>query len=149
MQSVGKSRLRQAPLAVALALAVLVLCKSEAAAFDLFARHEVSVQFATADGKPMANAEVRVFAPGDPTHPVQTGRTDAGGKFAFPADRDGLWSAEARSSDEVARATIRVGGPASGPADTQLSPYVIYASLGLLLVLALGFRFLRARSRRR
>ena len=38
-----------------------------AVALDLFARHQVSVEFATADGKPLADAEVRVFAPGSRT----------------------------------------------------------------------------------
>ena len=60
----------------------------------------------------MANAEVRVFAPGDPKTPAVTGRTDAEGKFVFAADRDGFWSAEARSADQVARLMIRVGGDA-------------------------------------
>ncbi len=106
------------------------------------------MQFATQDGKPMANAEVRVFAPGDPTHPVKTGHTDKEGKFAFGTDRDGLWTAEARNGTEVARATVKVG---SGSADDQgeMSPYVIVGLLAVLLVVAVWFRFLRARSRRR
>ena len=84
------------------AVAVLLLlwlgmAATPAAAFDLFARHQVTVQFATQDGKPMANAEVRVFAPGEPNRPALTGRTDSAGKFEFPADKDGFWSAEARS----------------------------------------------------
>ena len=40
-----------------------------------------------------------------------TGRTDKAGKFAFPADEDGFWTAEARAGDQIARATVRVGGP--------------------------------------
>ena len=71
---------------------------SPAGALDLFATHEVTTQFATPDGKPMANAEVRVFAPGDPNKVALTGRTDADGKFVFDADRDGFWSAEARGA---------------------------------------------------
>jgi nickel transport protein len=132
---------------IALALLALLLCKSPAAALDLFATHEVSVQFATQDGKPMADAEVKVFAPGDLTHPVKTGRTDTDGKFQFGTDRDGLWTAEARSGSEVARATVKVGGSAAadpGP----VSPYFIIGLLGVLLVMALWVRFLRARARR-
>ncbi len=100
--------------ALVLILAAVLLCNSPATAFDLFATHEVNVQFATADGKPMADAEVRVFAPGDLTHPAKTGRTDKDGKFAFGTDRDGLWTAEARTSGEVARAMVRVGGRCGG-----------------------------------
>jgi len=148
MQSVRKIAAGQALRLAVLALAALLLCKGHAAALDLFGRHEVTVQFATSDGKPMANAEVRVFAPGDPHRVVQTGKTGADGKFEFPADRDGMWSAEARSGDEIARATIRVGTPEPVAAE-PLSPYLIYAALGMLLLLAIGFRFLRARARRR
>src|ERR1700733_6483842 len=92
------------------ALSLLVLCNRSAAALDLFATHEVTVQFATEDGKPMGDAEVKVFAPGDPGHPVKSGKTDKDGKFEFATDRDGLWTAEARVAGEVARATVRVGG---------------------------------------
>jgi hypothetical protein len=115
-----------------------------AAAFDLFATHEVTAQFATTDGKPMADAEVSVFAPGERTTPVETGRTDAAGKFVFDADRDGIWSAEARTPNEVARVMIRVGG---GPPHGQLSPFLVIGALGLLLVAAFWYRLRRIRPR--
>lgn len=131
----------------ALVLIALCLCKSPAVAFDLFATHEVTVQFATADGKPLPDAEVKVFAPGDLTHPVKNGRTDKDGKFQFGTDRDGLWTAEARGGGEVARATVRVdsnGGESKGP-----SPLLIIGGLLVLLAIAVWYRFLRARARRR
>lgn len=128
-------------------LAALALMPLPAGALDLFARHEVSVQFATPDGKPMADAEVRVFAPGTSNKPALTGRTDANGRFDFPADTDGLWTAEARSAKEIARATIRVGVPPQGR-EAPLSPYWVFGGLFLLLVLAFTFRVLRARARR-
>ena len=133
------------------ALALLVLASFAAivapanAAFDLFARHQVSVQFATQDGKPMANAEVRVFAPSQPNRPALTGHTDKDGKFEFSADKDGFWSAEARSGDEIARASVRVGGQEQ---KEPLSPYWVLGGLCLLLVLAFAFRIARARARR-
>ncbi len=126
---------------------VLMLCNSPAAAFDLFATHEVTVQFATADGKAMPDAPVSVFAPGDATHAVTTGRTDKDGKFTFGADRDGLWTAVARDKDEVARATVRVGGP--GGERKGLSPFLVFGVLGVLLAIAIWYRFLRARTRPR
>jgi len=133
--------------ALAMAAALLLLCKSPAAAFDLFATHEVTVQFATADGKPMANAEVKVYAPGDLTHVAKTGRTDKDGKFEFGTDRDGLWTAEARVPGEVARAMVRVGGrneQHGGP-----SPFWLLGGLGVLLVIAVWFRVLQTRARKR
>ena len=115
-------------------------------AFDLFATHEVTAQFATPDGKPMANAEVRVFAPGDPTKPVVTGHTDADGKFVFEADRDGFWSAEARDADRVARIMIRVGGESQS--QSKVSPFLVIGALAILLAVAIWYRLLRARTRR-
>jgi hypothetical protein len=134
MQSVLSSRLRQAGLAAAL-LALLgpLSAIGPAAAQSLFAR-QVTVQFATADGKPIADAEVRVFAPGRPSQPALT------------ADSDGLWSAEAHSGSEIARVTVRVGGAKESE---PLSPAWLIGGLLLLLILAFAFRMARARSRRR
>jgi len=142
MQSVRSFWLRQAALA-AMLLAITV--PAPALAFDLFARHQVTVQFATSDGKPMANAEVRVFAPGEPNRPALTGRTDSEGKFEFGADRDGFWSAEARDGSEVARANVRVGSLQQAE---PLSSYWLIGGLLLRLVIAVASRILRARDRR-
>jgi len=125
----------------------LLFRPSPSVALNLFATHEVTTQFATQDGKPMANAEVQVFAPGDPKTPVITGRTDAGGKFAFEADRDGFWSAEAHGADQVARVMIRVGGEAQQP-QSRVSPFLVIGVLAILLAVAIWYRLLRARSRR-
>jgi len=143
MQSVRSFGLRQAALAAVL---LAVVAPGPALAFDLFARHQVTVQFATSDGKPMANAEVRVFAPGEPNRPALTGRTDSEGKFEFGADQDGLWSAEARNGSEIARATVRVAGQEQK--DEPLSPYWLFGGLLLLLVIAFGYRLMRMRARR-
>ena len=123
----------------------LVLAPS--VAFDLFATHEVTTQFATQDGKPLANAEVQVFAPGDPKTPVITGRTDAEGKFVFAADQDGFWSAEAKGADQVERVMIRVGGESQQP-QSRISPFLVIGVLGVLLALAIWYRLLRTRNRR-
>jgi hypothetical protein len=118
-----------------------------ATAQSLFARHEVTAQFATSDGKPIADAEVRVFAPGEGSRPALVGRTDSTGAFKFPADTDGLWSAEARSGSEIARVTIRVGGTTKEA--EPLSPLWLIGGLLLLLVLAVAYRVARSRLRRR
>jgi nickel transport protein len=119
-----------------------------AAAFDLFGMRTVDVQFATRDGKPMADAEVQVFSPDAPNKVAATGRTDKDGKFSFETDRGGLWTAEARNATEIARATVRVGGDDPNKKDGfGQSPYFLLGLLSLLLVLAIWFRYLRARSR--
>jgi len=146
MQSVRSLRRRLGAAAIGLLLA-MIAGTTPAAALDLFARHEVTVQFATADGKAMANAEVRVFAPGAPNRPALTGHTDSEGKFQFAADRDGWWRAEAHAGDEVARATVRVGGQEQK--EEPLSPYLVIGALAVLLMVGIGLRMLRARGRRR
>ena len=142
----GATRIRARSRVVALFAAAVVLsplAAPPAAALDLFATHQVTAQFATADGKPLAGAEVRVFAPGAPNTPVATGRTDAAGKFVFDADRDGMWSAEARTSDQIARIIIRVGGGSSP--DGSAAPYLVIGALAALLVAAFWYRRRRMR----
>ena len=124
-----------------------LLVLSPGAAFSLFGTREVTTQFATQDGKPLANADVQVFAPGDSKNPAVTGHTDAAGKFVFEADRDGFWSAEARGADQVARVMIRVGGEAQP--QTAFSPFLIIGILAVLAAIAIWYRLLRARTRRR
>jgi hypothetical protein len=135
-------------LAALLLLAVAGAAESPAQS-DLFTTHEVTAQFATPDGKPIANAEVRVFAPGDLRTPVETGRTDGDGKFVFDADRDGLWSAEARTKTEVARVMIRVGGPDNQQQHSRVPPVVVLGGLLVLLALAWWYRVLRLRNQGR
>jgi hypothetical protein len=124
-----------------------LLATAPVGAFDLISRHEVTAQFATPDGKPMASAEARAFAPGDPNTPAVMGRTDSEGKFVFTADRDGFWSAEARSPDYVARVMIRVGGDQQSP--NWLSPVLVVGFLVVMLALAIWYRLLRARAQGR
>jgi len=124
--------------------ALYLFAASLAGAFDLFAQHQVTAQFATPDGKPMGNAEVRAFAPDEPNKPAATGRTDTDGKFTFAADRDGFWSAEARSPDYVARVMIRVGGEQQS--QNWFSPLFVVGFLVVMLALAIWYRLLRARA---
>ena len=127
-------------------VALQILATSPIGAFDLFATHEVTAQFATPDGKPMANAEVRAFSPADPSKPAVTGHTDAEGKFVFTADQDGFWSAEARSPDYVARVMIRVGNEQQS--QSWWSPLFVVGFLAIMLALAIWYRLLRARAQR-
>lgn len=130
-------------------VAAIVLASPPAiAAFDRFARHQVTVQFATQEGKPLADTPVQVFAPGGRPRPDLAGRTNGTGKFEFPADDDGFWIAQAQSGKQVVRVLVRVGGPGQEE-QKPLSPYWVLAALFVLLVLAVAFRILRARARAR
>lgn len=137
---------KRAPLAAITLAALSFFAATPSVAFDLFATHQVTAQFATPDGKPMANADVQVFPPGGSKTPALTGRTDANGKFVFDADRDGFWSAEARSADQVARIMIRVGGET--PQQSRVSPLLVFGLLAILVAVALWYRFLRLRRHR-
>jgi hypothetical protein len=134
---------------LAVAIALMLTGSSAEAALDLFAQHEVTVQFATQDGKPLANTPVQVFAPGGAPRPDLAGHTDRTGKFEFPADVDGFWTAQAQSGKEVVRVMVRVGGPGQEHRQEPLSPYWAIGGLILLLVLAFTVRIMRARLRRR
>ena len=117
-----------------------------AAALDLFARHQVSVEFATADGKPLADAEVRVFAPGKPNVPVLTGRTDKAGKFAVPGRRGRVLD---RRGARRERDRPRHGaGRRAGPARELISPEWLIGGLLLGLCVALAVRVVLIRRRR-
>jgi nickel transport protein len=139
---------RQAALALLLWLVAAIAMPSPVEALDLFGTaHEVTVTLEAQDGKPMADAEVRVFAPGQPNRPTTSGRTDSGGKFTFTADRDGFWSAEAKRGDEIARVSIKVGGKET--TTEQISPFLLLGLLLLMLGFVIWYRMLRARAARR
>src|SRR5712691_3881543 len=77
---------------------------------------------------------------------ARPGRSDAEGKFVFDADQDGLWSAEARNVDYVARIMIRVGGEPQPHG--WLSPFFVVGFLVVLLAIAVWYRLVRARTNR-
>lgn len=98
----------------------------------------------------MGNAEVKVFAPGDLTTPVQTGRADPIGKFEYQPSREGLWVARARSEGEVMQITTRVGGAGQQPQQQRrISPLLTTVGLVGLLALAGWYRLLRIRNQNR
>ncbi len=119
-------------------LFLLAALPSRSFAFDLFARHEVSVHFASPQGKPLANAPVRVFTPGNAEKPVLHGRTDGKGDFSFAADKSGFWTVEAKSGGEIARVTVRVGASRTG----FLGSRFFLGGLALLLVVAIAARLI-------
>jgi hypothetical protein len=147
MQSFWSRCCRQTALALLIGVAAAIAVPAPVRALDLFAAHEVTVTLEGQDGKPMADAEVRVFAPGLTTKPALTGRTDSSGKFTFSADRDGFWSAEARRGDEIARVSIKFGDKET--TSERISPFLLLGLLLLMLGIVIWYRLLRARNRRR
>ncbi len=66
-------------------------------------------------GKPLANAQVTIYNPNNPTTPWQTGMTDEMGKFVFTPDPNltGYWEVKVRQAGH--------GGLVSIPVGTRLS----------------------------
>ena len=59
--------------------------------------------------EPMAEAQVSVFAPDDPTQPWRVGQTDAAGRFVFvPDDRAGRWAIQVRQAGHGAMGYVEV-----------------------------------------
>ena len=64
--------------------------------------------------EPMAEAQVAVFAPDDPTRPWRVGQTDQAGRFVFvPDDRAGRWAIQVRQAGHGAMGYIEVGADAA------------------------------------
>jgi len=85
------------------------------AAYDPESRiASASARFDT--GEPMADAEVTVFAPDDPSTPWLRGRSDGAGAFRFEPDpaRPGYWAVQMRHDDHGAITTFRVEDAESG-----------------------------------
>ncbi|WOD41211.1 hypothetical protein [Nodosilinea sp. E11] len=77
---------------------------------------EVAAQFET--GEPMANAQVLVYAPDNPSEPWQQGNTDDQGRFSFVPDTTlvGNWEVMVRQAGHGAIATIPIGAATGGEA---------------------------------
>jgi nickel transport protein len=128
---------------------------------------ELEARFET--GEPMANAQVLVYAPGNPTDVWQEGTTDDQGRFSFTPDtsQPGSWEVMVRQAGHGVLTTIPIaastagGEPAATPAteaeagsnslispSTTLSPVqrgitigsVIWGFIGTALFFARGKR---------
>lgn len=74
---------------------------------------EIEARFET--GEPMANAQVLVYAPGNPTEPWQQGNTDDQGRFKFAPDaaQPGNWEVMVRQAGHGVLTTIPVAESAA------------------------------------
>jgi nickel transport protein len=82
---------------------------------------EVQARFET--GEPMAQAQVLVYAPGNPTEAWQQGTTDDQGRFSFLPDETlpGTWEVMVRQAGHGAIATIPVAETTRSRAETAES----------------------------
>ncbi|MGG6240170.1 carboxypeptidase regulatory-like domain-containing protein [Nodosilinea sp. AN01ver1] len=75
---------------------------------------ELEARFET--GEPMANAQVLIYAPGNPTEVWQDGTTDDQGRFSFAPDtsQPGTWEVMVRQAGHGVLTTIPVAASTSG-----------------------------------
>lgn len=75
---------------------------------------ELEARFET--GEPMANAQVLVYAPDDPTNVWQEGTTDDRGHFSFTPDtsQPGRWEVMVRQAGHGVLTTIPIAASTSG-----------------------------------
>jgi len=80
---------------------------------------EVQARFET--GEPMANAQVLVYAPNDPSAIWQQGTTDDQGRFNFVPDETltGNWEVMVRQAGHGAIATVPVAGGQPAASDSE------------------------------
>ena len=101
----------------------------------------IAIQANYDTGEPMAEAQVTVYAPGDPTTPWITDTTTAEGEFIFTPDRDqpGTWEVQVRQAGhgqllaipitETAEGIEVTSGAASQGATTPLQRGVMIGSV--------------------
>ena len=85
----------------------------------------ITIQAKYDDGKPMANAQVVVYAPGDRATPWLQGRTDKTGHFSFIPDTTpenrGDWDIKVRQSGHGHITTIPISDKSTGNTDTNIN----------------------------
>lgn len=101
------------------------MASGHAALLDVNVVEAVGIHAFYDTGEPMAEAQVSVFAPDDPTTPWRVGQTDATGRYVFaPDDRAGRWAIQVRQAGHGAigyvemtpdtEAAVLVAGAATG-----------------------------------
>ena len=87
----------------------------------------VQVQATYDSGEPMAEAQVQIFAPGDPKNPAFMGTTDSQGQYVFVPSQSGDWEVSVRQAGHGDIAVVPIGTDSVTPAvigtfDTSLNP---------------------------
>lgn len=107
-------------------------------------REGVEVSAAFDGGGPMAEAQVSVFAPGEPAEPWLRGSTDENGRFFFAPDfdRPGTWDVQVRQAGHGGIIRVEIGpegavqATAAGLTALQqalMAACVIWGSIGTAL----------------
>ncbi len=103
----------------------------------------IPLEFFYSTGEKMSYREVKVFSPKDSKFPIQTGRTDEEGRFAFIPDVSGDWKVIVRDEEgHQCEAKINLTSLSS---DDDISPYrghnVARGSMAKEAILGVSFIF--------
>lgn len=100
------------PIAVAIAIAVPEWAIAHGAKIEYRSTQALEVQAAYDSGEPMANAQVTVYSPENPSEPWLTGMTDDQGRFTFTPDPDvtGNWDVQVRQAGHGDMVSIPLEG---------------------------------------
>ena len=92
-----------------------VKASAHGARIEYQAVQAVNINAAYDGGQPMANAQVTVYAPNDPSTPWSTGTTDEQGRFTFTPDADqpGNWEVKVRQAGHGDIVSVPVGETAA------------------------------------
>ncbi len=104
------------------------MMSAEAHGAQIRHRKGVAVEARYDTGEPMADAQVAVFAPGQPETPVLTGTTDGDGLFWFVPEADsagdvtpGLWDVQVRLAGHGALLKVPISAEQRGQSATGRS----------------------------
>ncbi len=89
-------------LAAVIVLGSVLGLTKPAIAHGIVLRHQqtqaIQISASYDSGEPMANAQVIVFSPKNPSTPFLTSTADSQGKFAFVPDQSGTWQVQVRQA---------------------------------------------------
>ncbi|PSP18078.1 MAG: hypothetical protein BRC58_04595 [Cyanobacteria bacterium QS_8_64_29] len=100
----------------------------------------IAIQARYEGGDPMANAQVTVYAPDEPSNPWRQGTTDSKGRFAFvpPGSASGNWEVRVRKAGHGEIANIPLGQKTGSAAASGLAGSTGYTPLQKALMGAVG-----------
>lgn len=101
------------PLFLGSGLVRIDAANAHGAVIDYNMTNAIEIQSRYDTGTPLANAEVMIYAPNNPSEPWKTGKTDEQGNFVFIPDSEitGYWEVKVRQAGH--------GGLISIPVDTE------------------------------
>jgi nickel transport protein len=124
-----KPKLVVALLVLMLTLGVTATTSAHGAKIDYTISPAVEIRATFDTGEPMAEGQVTVYAPDDPSTPWLTGTCDEEGRFIFTPDlaKPGTWDVQVRQAGhgDIIHIPIEEGGQVTASSSTGYTPLQI------------------------